>query len=79
MKRILLTLLIAAVLCISATGIAEQDSMWFDKTVNTVFEGETLQLVLKRHLMLAAEAAAPVVDATDLDYYLTERSETSAF
>ena len=48
MKRILLTLLIAAVLCISATGIAEQDSMWFDKTVNTVFEGETLQLVLNR-------------------------------
>lgn len=48
MKRILIPLLILALLCIGTAGMAEGNSMLFDKSANTVFEGETLQTILNR-------------------------------
>ena len=46
MKRILISLLIAALVCCACAMAAEQNVLQFDKNVNTVFEGETLQTVL---------------------------------
>ena len=48
MKRILILLLVAAMMCIGITAAAEGDTLAFDTGVNTVNEGETLQTVLTR-------------------------------
>lgn len=48
MKKILLPLLVLALLCVGFTAGAEGNQLLFDKTVNLLFEGETLQTVLTR-------------------------------
>ena len=48
MKRILIPLLVLALLLCGATASAAGNTMMFDRNVNTVFEGETLQTVLIR-------------------------------
>ena len=54
MKRILIPLLIAALLCISFAAAADGNPLAFDTGINRVNEGETLQTVLTR----AGDAAA---------------------
>ena len=46
MKKVLIPLLIAALLCVTVSALAAGDKCAFDATVNTVNEGETLQTVL---------------------------------
>ena len=53
MKRILIPLLVLALLLCGATASAAGNTMMFDKNVNVVFEGETLQTVLIREGELA--------------------------
>ena len=70
MKRILIPLLILALLCIGTAGIAEGNSMLFDKNIKTVFEGETLQTVLIREGEAAEgevtyQSSAPKIMAVD--------------
>ena len=48
MKRVLIPLLALALLLAGVCAQAEGDTLKFDKTLNTVFEGETLQTVLTR-------------------------------
>ena len=48
MKRFLILLLIAALVCCASAMAAEKNVLQFDKNVSTVFEGETLQTVLNR-------------------------------
>lgn len=48
MKRILIPLLVAALMCFMFAAAAEGDTLVFDKGVNTVIEGETVQTVLIR-------------------------------
>ncbi|MBR3493919.1 MAG: Ig-like domain-containing protein [Clostridia bacterium] len=48
MKRILIPLLLLTMLFVSLSAAAEGNTMAFDRKVNTVFEGETLQTVLNR-------------------------------
>ena len=48
MKRILIPLLVAALVCLGLSAMAEGDTLAFDAGVNLVFEGETLQTVLTR-------------------------------
>ena len=46
MKRILIPLLVLALLCCSLPAFAAGNVLMFDRNINTVFEGETLQTVL---------------------------------
>ena len=48
MKRILVPLLILVLVCFCLPGLAEGNAIRFDRSVNQVFEGETLQTVLTR-------------------------------
>ena len=50
MKRLipLILTVLLLVCCLSGAALAEEDKFAFDKTVNTVFEGEELQLVVIR-------------------------------
>ena len=48
MKKILIFLLAAALLCFGFSALAENNVLQFDRNVNRVFEGETLQTVLIR-------------------------------
>ena len=48
MKKMLIPLLILALLMCSVPAFAAGNTMMFDRNVNTVFEGETLQTVLIR-------------------------------
>lgn len=48
MKKILILLLAAALLCFGFSALAENNVLQFDRNVNRVFEGETLQTVLIR-------------------------------
>ncbi len=48
MKRRFLPLLIAALLCLGLSALAEGNVLKFDQTAHTVFEGETLQTALIR-------------------------------
>ena len=48
MKRIPALLLVLVLLLLSIPASAEGNTMKFDKTINMVFEGETLQTVLIR-------------------------------
>lgn len=48
MKKILISLLIAALVCFTFSALADGDTLAFDTGVNQVNEGETLQTVLTR-------------------------------
>ena len=48
MKRILIPLLVAALMCFTLIAAADGDVLAFDKSVNAVNEGETVQTVLIR-------------------------------
>ena len=48
MRKVLIALLIAMLLCCSLPALAAGNTLMFDKSINVVFEGETLQTVLNR-------------------------------
>ena len=48
MRKVIISLLIVMLLCCSLPALAAGNTMMFDKTINVVFEGETLQTVLNR-------------------------------
>ena len=48
MRKVIISLLIVMLLCCSLPALAAGNTMMFDKNINVVFEGETLQTVLNR-------------------------------
>ena len=63
MKRSLIALMLLVLLCAAMPALAEESALKFDKNVNTVGEGETLQTVLDR----TGEAAEGKVTYTSSD------------
>ena len=66
MRRILILLLAAVMACFVVTAAAEEDNMTFDRTINTLFEGETLQTVLIRE----GDPAGGAVEYSSSDTYV---------
>ncbi len=63
MKKLLIALMLLGLLCAAMPALAEESALKFDKNVNTVGEGETLQTVLDR----TGEAAEGKVTYTSSD------------